>query len=172
MILAYAPWLIAMRTALGRVLHAEPSAVTEHPLLEQAIRLLYLPVSFTFGETLPPWVMIGGALLAPALIALAWRCVRNPPEWLPLVAVAAAIAYIAAGRWVSFAFVPARLLFVLPFYLMLLARRASITAVLGCPLVGSLLSYFPPGDFLYKGDLLPIDPIARIIYRDSSEHTP
>jgi hypothetical protein len=169
MILAYAPWLLAMRTAFGRVLHAEPYAVTEHPWLEQAIRLLYLPVSFTFGETLPTWVMIGGALLAPALIALAWRCARNPPEWLPLVSLAAAIAYIAAGRWVSFAFVPARLLFVLPFYLMLLARRASITAALVCLSIGSLYSYFHQEDFLNKGYLLPFDQIADIIQRDSGD---
>jgi hypothetical protein len=168
-ILAYAPWLLTMRTAFGRVLHAEPFSVTQHPLLEQVIRLLYLPVSFTFGETLPSWVMIGGALLAPALIALAWWSARNPPEWLPLVSLAAAIAYIAAGRWVSFAFVPARLLFVLPFYLMLLARRAWITAALACLSIGSLYSYFHLENFLNKGYLLPFDQIADIIHRDSGE---
>jgi hypothetical protein len=169
MTLAYTPWLLNMRTAFERVLHAEPYAVTQHRLLEQAVRLLYIPVSFTFGETLPPWVMVGGAILAPALVAALWRSLKNPPEWLPLVSVAAALAYMGAGRWVSFGFVPARLLFVLPFYLMLLARRTWIPVALACLSIGSLYSYFHKEDFLNKGYVLPFDQIADIIQRDSGD---
>jgi hypothetical protein len=167
MIVAYAPWLIEMRTAFGRVLRSQPYSVTQHPILEQIIRLLYLPVSFTLGESVPLWVMVGGALLAPALVAMLWRNLRKPPEWLPLVALAAAIGYVGAGRWVSFAFIPARLLFVLPFYLALLTRRTWICAALVCLWIGSLYSYFRKDDFLNKGYLIPFDRIADIIEQRS-----
>jgi uncharacterized membrane protein len=160
---AYAPWLIDMQAAFGRVLHADPYAVAKHPILEQAIRLLYLPLSFTLGESVPPWVAIGGLLLAPALATLLWRSFMKPPDWLPLVSLATAIGYIGAGRWVSFAFVPARLLFALPFYLMLLTRRTWICAALVCLWMGSLYSYFRMENFLNKGYLLPFDDIAGII---------
>ena len=168
MTLAYLPWLLNMRTAFGRVLHAAPYAVTQNPFLEQLIRLLYLALSFTFGETVPAWVMAGGVLLAPAIVAQMWRAARNPPQWLPMVALAAAIGYTAAGRWVGFAFVPARLLFVLPFYLQLLTRRAWISTALACLWIGSLYSYFHQEDFLNKGYLLPFDQIADIIERESA----
>jgi len=167
MTLAYAPWLIDMQAAFGRVLHADPYAVTKHPILEQAIRLLYLPVSFTLGESVPTWVAIGGVLLAPALAMLLWRSLEQPPDWLPLVSLATLIGYVGAGRWVSFAFVPARLLFALPFYLMLLARRTWICAALACLWIGSLYSYFHLENFLNKGYLLPFDDIAWIIETES-----
>jgi hypothetical protein len=167
MTLAYAPWLIQMRTAFERIVRAEPYAVTQHPALEQTIRLLYLPVSFTLGESLPPWVMVGGALLAPALAVTLWRSLKKPPDWLGAVFLATAIGYAGAGRWVSFAFIPARLLFALPFYLMLLTRRAWICAALACLSIGSLHSYFHQEDFLNKGYLLPFDQIADVIERGS-----
>jgi hypothetical protein len=168
MTLAYIPWLLNMRTAFGRVLHAAPYAVTQNPFLEQLIRLLYLALSFTFGETAPLWVMVGGVLLTPALLALLWRAVRNPPDWLPVVALAAAIGFASAGRWVGFAFVPARLLFILPFYLHVLTRRTWISTALACLSIGSLYSYFHQEDFLNKGYLLPFDQIADIIQRESA----
>jgi hypothetical protein len=113
--------------------------------------------------------MVGGAILTPALVAALWHSLKNPPEWLPLVSLAAAIAYIGAGRWVSLAFVPARLLFVLPFYLMLLARRSWIPLALACLWIGALCSYFHKEHFLNKGYLLPFDQIADIIQRDSGD---
>ncbi|HTM50272.1 MAG TPA: hypothetical protein VL285_16380 [Bryobacteraceae bacterium] len=168
MALAYAPWLLNMRAAFGRVLHSEPYAVTGNAALDQAIRLLYLPVSFTFGESLPLWVMAGGVVLAPALAVAIWRALRPAPDWLPLVGLAAAIGYLGASRWVAFAFIPARLLFALPFYLMPAARRAWSCAALVCLWSGSLYSYFHLEDFLNKGYVLPFDRIAEIIERESA----
>jgi hypothetical protein len=168
MTLAYAPWLLDMRAAFGRVLHSDPYSVSSNAALDQLIRLIYLPVSFTLGETLPLWVMAGGALLAPPLAAVIWRAFRHPPDWLPLVALAAAIGYLGAARWVSFAFIPARLLFALPFYLMAAARRAWICVALACLWMGSLYSYFHLEDFLNKGYLLPFDRIAEIVERESA----
>jgi hypothetical protein len=168
MTLAYVPWFINMGAAFGRVIHSDPYSVTQNRWIEQGVRLLYLPVSFTFGETLPFWVMVGGALLAPAVAATLWRSLRKPPDWLPLVLLATGIGYIGAARWVSFAFIPARVLFALPFYLMLLAKRTWICAALVCLWMGCLYSYFHKDDFLNKGYLLPFDEIADIIQSRSA----
>jgi hypothetical protein len=165
MAVAYIPWLLDMRSAFGRVLHSDPYLVSQHRIFDQTIRLLYLPVSFTFGESIPLWVAVAGAVLAPALVLILYRTLKNPPDWLPLVLLSAVIAYIGAGRWVSFAFVPARLLFVLPFYLMLLSKRAWICAALACLWIGCLFSYFRQQDFLNKGYLLPFDRMAYVIER-------
>src|SRR5206468_3303482 len=66
-------------------------------------------------------------------------------------------------HWVSFAFVPARLLFLLPFWVLLITRRAWIAVVLAGLSVVSLVSYFRQENFLNKGYLLPFDRIADII---------
>src|SRR5204863_8474408 len=87
---------------------------------EQTIKLLYTSVSFTVGESAPLWVIAIGALLAPVIL---WQTLRKRPEWWPLLSISAGIAYLGAGTWVSFAFIPARMLFVLPFFSMLVARR-------------------------------------------------
>ncbi len=45
----------------------------------------YWFVSFSFGETLPLWVVAGGACLAPLVGWLLWQAVRRLPEWLAVV---------------------------------------------------------------------------------------
>ncbi len=167
--LAYAPWLIAMQDALGRVLHAEPYSVSKNWFLDQALRLVYLPLSFTLGESASLWVLIGGALLAPVIGVILWRSFKAPPDWLPLVSLATLIAYLGAGRWISFAFTPARLLFALPFYLALLSRRAWLCAALVCLWMASFWSYFHKQDFLNKGYLLPFEEIAAVIQQEPAQ---
>jgi hypothetical protein len=84
-------------------------------------------------------------------------------------------AYFGAGRWVAFPFLPARLLFLLPCFLVVVSRgigRSGRTgaAVCGAMVVlalGSATSYFRKTDFLNKGYLLPYDEIADAILEGS-----
>src|SRR5258706_581170 len=122
------------------VAEQRPPAVTPNPALEQGIRLVYLATSFTMGETPPVWAPIAGLLIAAPLLIFLWRVRR--PDWLTVLLIAAAIGYSGAARWVSFAFVPARLLFLLPFYLILLSRRVWICATLGVLYVVSFYGYY------------------------------
>jgi len=80
-------------------------------------------------------------------------------------------AYLGAGRWVSFVFVPARLLFLLPFFLLLVVNGATrsrcaglvVLAALLCLSAGSIAGYFRQSDFLNKAYLLPYAEIASLI---------
>jgi hypothetical protein len=90
--------------------------------------------------------------------------------------MAALAGYVGAARWVSFAFTPARLLFLLPFFLLLLAlgleqsRRMAwlVGGATVCLSVFSMASYFSKTDFLNQGYLLPYEEIGRIIARESA----
>jgi hypothetical protein len=172
----YSPWLPQLRVALDRMARAEARPGASLPLATEVIRLGYWFFAFSFGETPPLWVLAGAILVAPGIAYLLWKGVRHPPEWLVLVLPVAIAGYCGAGRWVSFAFVPARLLFVLPFFLLLLVRGAEKTRragwiVCGAMVVlsaGSIASYFHKTDFLNKGYLLPYGEIARIINQGSA----
>ena len=57
----------------------------------------------------------------PLLAVVAWQGARRTPEVAWLAAALGAIGFIGVARWVSYPFVPARMLFVLPFFLLLVA---------------------------------------------------
>ena len=165
MLALYLPWLKMMSSAVDLALRVESYSILKNPFAEQIVRLGYLTFSFTFGETPSLAVAVCGVLLAPALVFLLWR--ERKAEWFPAVLIAAIIGYVAVTRVVSFAFVPARLLFILPFYLMLLTKRTWTFAALACLSVVSLFSYYQQQNFLNKGYLIPFDQIAEIIEKDS-----
>jgi hypothetical protein len=90
--------------------------------------------------------------------------------------VTAVIAYLGATAWVSFPFVGARLLFLLPFYLLWLARGREAHPRLGTLILGGILvvsigartSYFEKRDFLNQGYLVPFGEIASHIEQHSA----
>ena len=174
--LLYAPWLAKLWVALDRMVNAEARPGSSLPLATEAIRLGYWFFAFSFGETPPLWVMAGAILVMPGIAYLLWKGVRHPPDWLVVVLPVAIAAYLGAGRWVSFAFVPARLLFVLPFFLLLLVRgvgrspRAGWVVCSAMMLLsaGSITSYFRRADFLNKAYVLPYSEIADVINRGSA----
>ena len=167
----FTPWLPHLWEALRRMAGAQPPPAGSGPLVSGIVRLGYTGFSFAFGETPPLWAMALALAVAPGVAFLAWRGARLRPGWLALIALTAVAAYLGAGRWVSFVFVPGRLLFLLPFFLMLVASGAArspragrilCTAVL-CLSAGSISSYYRRADFLNKAYVLSYDEIAGVI---------
>ncbi|MCL6505423.1 MAG: hypothetical protein K6T59_00195 [Bryobacteraceae bacterium] len=172
----YAPWLAYLWRTLERLTQVTPQPAVSNPLAAEALRLGYTFFSFAFGETPPAWVFAGGLLLGPAVLWLLWKGIRPAPAWLWILFPAAVAAYLGAGRWVSFVFVPARLLFLLPFFLLLAARgaarsgqtgaAAALTMLLLC--AGSVVGYYGKTVFLNKAYLIPYQQIADLIQRESA----
>ena len=133
-------------------------------------------MSFVMGEAVPDAVLILGALALPLVAFVAWQGARRNPEFGWLAAALAAIGFIGVARWVSYPFVPARMLFVLPFFLLLVAQGAAGASrrwgnfAVGAMLLLSLSGiwcYFHKTGFRNKQYPLPIQQIADRILRDS-----
>ncbi len=176
--LLYMAWLPQLRGTLGHMARSETPLV-EAGLRSEAVRLGYWLFSFSLGETPPLWVLIAGALLLPAVLYMVWMGVKSRPDWLWVLAPAALAGYAGAARWVAFVFTPGRLLFLLPFFLMLLAiglaqsRRVGwlVGGAIMCTSVFSLSSYFSKAEFFNKGYLLPYQQIADIVTAGSVGRT-
>jgi hypothetical protein len=96
------------------------------------------------------------------------------------VAVAlSVIGFIGVGRWVGYPFVPARMLFVFPFFVLLAARGVSARRVpyrAGAVAMAAMLAlsvtgiwcYFHKRDFRNKQYPMPMDGIAALIEQNST----
>ena len=179
--LAYAPWLGTLIATSGMVARGQPYEVGPNSAVGTAVNLAYAFVAFNFGESIPVWAMAVGAVLLPALACALWMAWQRSPHPPLLFLLVAAIGYIGAARWVTFAFIGARLLFLLPFYLLFLLRglplldpapgvrrlsRATYAGLLLMACAG-LTSYYRKQDFLNKGYLVDFDQIARFIEQRS-----
>ena len=159
---------------------ADPYVLVQNASLETAVKLAYLFTSFSFGEAFPLAGIVVGVLVTPGIMWLLWHGARDSPRWPPHslrhTLTVALIAYLGAAAWVSFPFIGARLLFLLPLYLLwLLAgrakwQRAGVMICGGMILVslGSLSSYYSKSNFLNQGYLVPFDEIAALIESKSS----
>jgi hypothetical protein len=168
---AYLPWLATLAGALGKIARAHPYQVVHNPLADYGVKLAYWFVSFTFGECLTTPVVVVSAFLSPFLVWWAVRALRPMPEWFPLVASTAVIAQAGVAAWVSFPFMPARLLFLWPFWILLLVRgteargrvgRLVLVVWLAVSVLG-VSSYYRKQGFLNKGYVAPYEEIARTI---------
>lgn len=174
--LAGAPWLSHFALLGERVAYAAPYPLTANPLLDHIVQLAYVVVSFTVGEAMVSWAIPLAALTLPLVVWLAIVGAAPRPLWLAVVGLAAAIAFVAAARWVSYAFIAARLSFVFPFWLLLLvsgiARRPSFGRVAGTAMVvaavAGMASYVRLEGFLNKAYVLPVDAIAARIATHAS----
>jgi len=173
--LAFAPWAPAFLAALARVGTAPPPPLFGGRVADDLAAAAFSAVSFTVGESVHVWMLVAAALLAPAIALLLVRGVRQRPEWLPFVLVAAPVAFLGASRWVSYAFVAARVLFLLPFFLLLLVaggRSAPrLRAVVGAGLLGLSLAgiqaYVATADFLNQAYVIPAADIGAYISAQS-----
>ncbi len=179
--MVYLPWAKVFGEALLRVARAEPYRLTSGSALDALTRVIYWFTSFTFGESFPLWAVVLSAALTPAIIWLLWRGLRCDRDArlgssVPVVGLAAVIGYAGAASWVAFAFTPARLLFLLPFYLLWIVRgkertpKAGMVVCAGLVVVwaSALSSYFHQTGFLNKGYLIPFSEIAAQVRADST----
>ncbi len=173
--LAYLPWLRTLIDTSGAVVRAHPYGIAPNAAVEHAVKLGYAFVAFNFGECIPAWVIPIAIALLPLIFAAlwtAWQRTTHPPV---LFLVAAAVGYVGAASWVTFAFVGARLLFLLPFYYLFLLRgleirrwRGAVTyAGLLLAACGGLSSYYRQQDFLNKGYLVDFEQITRALQQSS-----
>jgi hypothetical protein len=177
LVIGYAPWIWRLAASLGSWgSHATHYALTGTPLLEIPLKLVYWAISFTMGEAVPDAILVAGALALPLLVWMVGSGARQAPRTAAFAGLITAIGFVGVARWVSYPFVPARMLFVLPFLLLLLAagaaahRRAgpvAIAAMLVFALVGSW-SYFHREGFRNKQYPLPMREIAQTIRRNST----
>jgi hypothetical protein len=171
--LAYLPWMATLYQTAGMVAAAKPYWLGANWMVENALKLGYVFVAFQFGETAPPWALGLGLLLLPALGAALWRAWRFHPHPPTLFVWLAAGGYFIAASWVSFAFVGARLLFLLPFYYLFLTQGLDIRRARGVLTYAGLLviaggglhSYYQQRHFLNKGYLVDFDQIARRVHQ-------
>jgi hypothetical protein len=180
-LVAYLPWLSQFREALLRWFLARGASagysLTGCDMTEHALKLAYGGVSFAIGETFPVWALAAGAAFALAVGTAMTNAWRERRELLCILTLAAVLGYFGVAHWVSYPFIPARLLWVLPFLAVafgvgtnLLGRKVGITiaAIVVAANCGSMISYYSRANFLNKGYAVPLRDIAGLVNSRSS----
>jgi len=166
MALAYSPWLWTLAGALQRWGQAadffHQYRLTGSFWAEQLLKIGYGAVSLSIGESF----YAPAFLLAPYIAWLAFQGLRRTPRRLAvMIAIAAVIGYLGVARWVSYPFIPARLLWLLPFLTLAvgmgLGRRRVPAAILLLVSLTSLFCYFRQQNYLNKGYQAPTRELAR-----------
>lgn len=170
---AYLPWILIMADALARWgKRGDVYMASGNPFVEQVIKLSQWFITFGAGETFPAWGMWVAAFTLPCLALALWRARKPAEPWVWIVLCAALLGYVGVSRWVSFPFVPARLLFLFPFFLLLLTRGLQrsnwLSAALAVLWIGGIGAYFNRQGFLNKGYNLPVDQMAALINQGAS----
>lgn len=167
----YLPWLITLAGALQQWEHNQVHNLTGGFWAEQVVKIAYCFYSFTFGESIPIWLLpITLVLVLPCL----WLVVcgtRLRRQWLWPGLFAAAVAFLGATRWVTTPFMGARLLFLLPLLLLALASGVNAKGRVGLILGGALIAanlagmvaYFGTKDILNLAYLIPNQRMAKEI---------
>jgi uncharacterized membrane protein len=172
----YAPWAISLIDAMHRWGQAgsfsSSYASTGSVLREQMLKVAYGAISLTIGESF----LVGSLLVVPVILWLAWRGIRGPefpPFLVGILAIATGVGYLGVSRWVSYPFIPARLLWLLPFLVLALAlgitsirrtawRRGAMAVVL-VSFLSSDIQYFRRENFLDPGYTSPVREIAATL---------
>jgi hypothetical protein len=165
----YVPWVPTLVSALGRWLGSSDSYEGGNIITDQIVRLAYLFMSFSFGETLSTMSLLLSVALTPMVVYALWRAMGTRPPWLPIVLLVTGIAWIGVSRFEQFVFMPAQLLFVLPFFLILILQQLSplAFATLLALYATADYAYFTRSGFLVKPYAAPYKEMADII-RDGS----
>ena len=170
----YAPWVPTLGSKLGQIAFSYPyeggySYEGGNIIADQIVRLAYLFVSFSFGETFSIVSLLLSVVLTPVLIYALWRAVGTRPTWLPIVLTATGIGWTGVSRVEPFVFMPAHLLFVLPFFLMLIVQQMKPLVFVALLVIyaGADYAYFSRSGFLVKPYATPYKEMADVI-RDGS----
>jgi hypothetical protein len=173
--IGYLPWIWRLTASLASWgSNGRNYTLTGSRVLEVPVKFAYWSMSFVMGEAMPDAVLVLGALLGPLVAVVAWRGARRTPEVAWLACALGVIGFIGVARWVSYPFVPARMLFVLPFFLLLVAQGAggrrwgnlTVAAMLLLSMSG-IWCYFHTTGFRNKQYPMPMREIAGRILRDS-----
>lgn len=172
----YFPWLITLTGAIQRWQEAGSYAssynLTGNPVLEQLVKISFGVVSLTIGESF----LLVSLVLVPVMVVFAvWgmRSVRFSRQLTAMLGIAAGVGYFGVARWASYPFIPARLLWLLPFLSMAIAvgmdhvrrppvRHGIVLAML-LSYVSSGVLYFRRENFLNLGYTAPLPEIAATI---------
>jgi hypothetical protein len=166
----YAPWLATMHSAVSNWVSAGSYRIGSI-LTDQTVRLVYWFVSFGFGEAFSTLGILLGVAMTPVIVYALWRSLAERGDWFGVVLIASGIAYIGVCRWAGFPFTPARILFALPFFLILCVRgihagfRRSSPIFVGLLILYAtgLYSYFSRTGYLNKGYCVPYQEMAAVI---------
>jgi hypothetical protein len=161
----YAPWVPNLGSSLGHWIGASQSYEAGNVISDQIVRLAYLFVSFSFGETVSTVSLLLSAALTPVVVYALWRAVGSRPAWLPIVLVATGIAWIGVSRFNQFVFMPSHLMFVLPFFLILILRQMNSLAFAALLVLyaSADYAYFSKSGFLVKPYVTPYKEMAEVI---------
>jgi len=182
-ILGYTPWAVALLRALDRWVrdrgYSSTYMLSGNPIAEQAIRIGYGLVSLTIGESFLALSLV----LVPVILLLAAAGARTSPfprQFKALLAIAGVVGYLGVARWVSYPFVPARLLWLLPFLSLAVglgilrvhrvAIRWGVIAAILLSYLTSYAMYFRQENFLNLGYVAPIQQIAAMLNRGAQPH--
>ena len=172
LVILYAPWALTLGgSALRRWNGIPPSYEGGNIISDQIVRLAYLFMSFSFGETLSTVSLLLSVALAPIVIYALGRAAGARPVWLPIVLIASGVAWIGVSRFEQFVFMPAHLLFALPFFLILILPQMSAFAFAALLVLYATAdyAYFTRTGFLVKPYAAPYKEVADIIRADSWE---
>ena len=167
----YSPWAPILGSVLWRVNWIDVSPHEGGNVIsDQIVRLAYLFVSFSFGETFSTVSLLLSAALTPVVAYALWRAVKARPTWFPIVLVAGGIAWIGTSRLEQFVFMPNQLLFILPFFLIFIVKQLNPSAFVALVVLyaGADYAYFTRSDFLVKPYATPYQEMADLIRERSS----
>jgi hypothetical protein len=167
----YLPWLAGITEALAKWSSGSAVAVSPTGPADQFAKAAYTAWTFALSESTgaPIWL----ALLVTATLAVfTVRGLGQRPDLWPLLA-AAPIAWLGVTKWVGIPFVPARILFLFPFFWMLVLAgvpnraRLAVTVALCLFQTEAILNYWRQDHYLNKGYAVPLPEIGRIVQHES-----
>jgi hypothetical protein len=161
----YVPWMPTLGSSLSLWIGASRPPEGGNFIADQFVGLAYLFWSFSFGETMSTVSLLLSIALTPVVIYAVWRSIRTQATWLPVVLVAAGIAWIGVSGFSQFVFMPSLLMFLLPFFLMLIVRQINtyaFVALLVLYVCGDY-AYFTRSGFLVKPYATPYTEMADVI---------
>jgi hypothetical protein len=161
----YVPWMLNLGSSLGLWFGASRPHEGGNLIADQIIRLAYLFMSFSFGETISAASLLLSVALTPVVIYALWRALRTRAAWFPVVLVATGVAWIGVSGYSQFVFMPSLLMFILPFFLMLILRQMNTVAVAALLVLYACAdyAYFTRSGFLVKPYATPYKEMADVI---------
>ena len=173
----YLPWLPTLAFAMARW-GGPPDffsryTITGSPLAEQVVKAGYGAVSLSIGESFP----FLSLLLVPVILAVAWYgawlSARFAGSLTAMAVIAAIIGFLGVSRWVAYPFIPARLLWLLPFLTLATAfglRKMAwkgrwVAALILLSFAASARDYLRKENYLNKGYAAPVREIAAELNR-------